>query len=97
MEDALILQNKHWQKTEYKTLLHRDILSELIRKISLKEVQVLSGVRRGGKSSVLKLIINHLKKKQNPKSILFLNFDDPYFYKICNDPTNIRGTDPYGN
>jgi len=89
MENAIIKLNKHWLGEKYPDIINRDIILNLLDKIKLKEVQVLTGVRRAGKSSILKLIINNLLKFENPKSIFFINFDDPYFIKINQNPENI--------
>ena len=49
MENALILQNKHWSGRKYENIYPRDVLNSLIKKIELKEIQVLLGIRRSGK------------------------------------------------
>lgn len=53
------------------------VLDKLINLISAKEMIILTGVRRCGKSTLMHQIINLLiKEKVNPKNILFFNFDD---------------------
>lgn len=49
--------------------------------LEMKEVIALAGVRRGGKSTILKqLIFNLHKKKKVPyENTLFINFEDPRF------------------
>jgi len=85
MEKILLLQNKHWQGKPYTGLYNRHILSRLLKKMALKEIQVLLGIRRGGKSTIFNLLINHLLQEERPRSILYINLDDPYYAEIYND------------
>lgn len=85
METAILLQNPHWDDRSYSNLMKRSILEKLINKLSLKEIQVLLGVRRSGKSTLFQLLINHLMVQVDPKSILYINFDDPYYADIWQD------------
>ncbi len=50
------------------------------------------GVRRGGKSTLLKQLINHLIRNENinPRNILFLNLETPYFSHYRDDPINLE-------
>jgi len=52
--------------------IKRGILSKLLDKLKLKEVVVISGVRRSGKSFLLNQIIKSLKNK----AFLYINFED---------------------
>lgn len=79
MDRILILQNPHWSGQKHPHLFYREALAGLIKKLSLKEIQVLLGIRRSGKSTLFKLLIDHLSKSVDPKSILYLNLDDPFF------------------
>ncbi|MFP4486917.1 MAG: ATP-binding protein [Campylobacterales bacterium] len=85
MNKVLISQNKHWEK-RYENLYSRDIFSKLISNLQSKHIQVLQGIRRAGKSSLFKLLINHLSQTSNPKEILYVNLDDPFFTKYSNSP-----------
>ena len=89
MEKALISHNKHWKKKKYQALFHRDIASKLINQIDHKEIEVLQGIRRAGKSTVFKLLINHLLEHVEPRSILYINFDDPYFSELWKDSKSL--------
>jgi uncharacterized protein len=89
MEKALIIHNRHWQKEKYSGLFHRDALDYALKKLSLKEIQVVLGIRRCGKSSLFKLIINHLLEKKEPRSILYVNLDDPFFAEVWKDARNL--------
>jgi predicted AAA+ superfamily ATPase len=82
MEKAIISHNKHWKNQKYQGLFHRDIAYKLIKQTEYKEIEVLQGIRRAGKSTIFKLVINHLLDIVEPHSILYINFDDPYFSEL---------------
>lgn len=87
MFDKVVLaQNKHWISGKYTDLMARDCLVELIKSLHLKEMQILQGIRRSGKSSIFLLLINHLLKSVNPKTVLYVNLDDPFFEDLHDDP-----------
>ena len=91
LNQALIEQNAHWDATLYQHQLRRLHDERVIRHVCLREMQIITGIRRCGKSTLLKTIINHLiQKKIEPQSILYINFDDPSYTAICNDATRIR-------
>lgn len=85
MEKALISHNKHWN-SHYKGLYNRALLSKLIKKLTTRHIQVLQGIRRSGKSTIFKLLINHLIKSVDAKEILYVNLDDPFFIRYSNAP-----------
>ena len=84
MNNVVLSQNKHW-KSPYKALYQRDIFGELVKRVDLKHIQVLQGIRRSGKSTLFKLLINHLSQEIDPQEILYINFDDPFFIPYSND------------
>lgn len=86
MNKVLISQNKHWESS-YKNIYSRDIFDKLLNNLQTKHIQVLQGIRRSGKSTLFKLLINHLSRTVDPKEILYVNLDDPFFIKYSNDPT----------
>jgi predicted AAA+ superfamily ATPase len=82
MENTIIKHNSHWEKS-YENIYRRDILDNLTKKIHLKQIQVLKGIRRSGKTTVFKLLINYLVQSGiDSKSILYINLDDPYFTEL---------------
>lgn len=85
MNNVLISQNKHWDYS-YKNLYERDVFEKLLLNLQTKQIQVLQGIRRSGKSSLFKLMINHLSQNIDPQEILYINLDDPFFTKYSNDP-----------
>ncbi|OGV28420.1 MAG: hypothetical protein A3F18_08745 [Legionellales bacterium RIFCSPHIGHO2_12_FULL_37_14] len=86
-ESILHLQNPHWSGQAYINLFERLQLGELIKKLALKEIQVLLGIRRSGKSTLFKLIINHLLQKNTPpEELLYINLDDPFYVDVWKEP-----------
>ena len=66
------------------------IVEKLISFLSLRQILVLSGIRRSGKSSIFKLLINHLiDSGVDSRSILYINLDDPFFSDISKDAKNM--------
>jgi len=88
MKNIILSQNKHW-KTPYINLYERDVFNELVKRIDLKHIQVLQGIRRSGKSTLFKLLINHLSQEIDPQEILYINLDDPFFIPYSNDATKL--------
>ncbi|MFA5888327.1 MAG: ATP-binding protein [Candidatus Nanoarchaeia archaeon] len=63
---------------EKKGIERTNILNELLKLIEAKEILVLTGVRRSGKSTLLYQTISKLiERKVNPENILYFNFDEP--------------------
>ena len=82
MENLLEQYNPHWQRAFKYDLIDRPAYAEkFLPLIDRREILVVKGIRRSGKSSLLKLLINFLiKKKRVPgKNILFMNLEDYRF------------------
>ena len=62
-------------------LLPRDIQQEIGRYLTQREIIILTGVWRCGKSSLMRLICGDLLEKQAvpPNNLLYLNFEDERF------------------
>lgn len=88
MEKILISHNRHWE-TPYRGLYLRQVFQKLVRQLSARHIQVLQGVRRSGKSTVFKLMINHLAALHDPMEILYLNLEDPFFIQFSQSPERI--------
>jgi len=88
MEKILISHNKHWERP-YTGLYQRDLFQKLVGNLSVKHIQVLQGIRRSGKSTLFKLLINHLMNSANPEEILYLNLEDPFFIKYSKMPEQL--------
>ncbi len=79
----LIIEHKEYFLRSVKLIKREG--QEIIRSyIDQKEVVIISGVRRAGKSSLMKLICDDLIKKNNIpiNNILYLNFDDERFIEF---------------
>lgn len=86
MEKAIVRQNPHWSGKPYTNLQYRGVTEQLNINLQVKHIQILTGIRRSGKTSIFRLLINELMKQANPKSILMLNMDDPLYYETWNNP-----------
>ena len=86
----MTLQNPHWNGAPFEGLCPRTLMDNLLKKKSLPHVQILTGVRRCGKSTFFKLLVNDLLASGvSPKSILNLNLDAPAFIPLWNDAARI--------
>ncbi len=80
MEQTLIQQNPQWNGKPFKRIVDREVMNNLREKYDLPHIQILTGVRRCGKSTAFKLLINDLLRVGvSPKSILNINLDAPVF------------------
>ena len=92
MEKTLIRQNAQWNGKMFDHLCPRDIMDNLLKKKTMRHAQILTGVRRCGKSTVFKLLINDLLQSGvSGKSILVLNLDDPQFIPFWDDSSKLFG------
>jgi len=83
--------NPWWENAELINKLqgkYREEYAPLINSIEIKEITIITGVRRSGKSTIMyQMISNLLKKGISPKQILFVNFDDKILSKDSLDET----------
>jgi len=89
MEQTIINQNPHWTGKKYPNLLHRKVFESLKINTQTRHIQILTGIRRSGKSSLFAMLINELMEENKPKSILKLNLDNPLFFEIWDNPASI--------
>jgi len=89
MDDILLQQNPHWSGQTYDGLETRDCFADLMRQLQISEIMVLQGIRRCGKSTLFYFMINALMQRTDPKKILYVNLDDPYFTGIADDPKQL--------
>lgn len=71
-----------WEKKIDAGIKRGDYIDRIYPYMDRKEVLVLKGVRRSGKSTLVKQLIMELIKKVNKKQILYLNLED---YNFAND------------
>jgi hypothetical protein len=80
MEQILYRYNPWWEETPGKSeLLPRDFLLEiLISSLRTKDIVILTGLRRIGKTTMMKLVIEYLIKQRrvNNKKIFYVSLDD---------------------
>lgn len=91
MEKTLVQQNPQWMGKPFKGLADRMLMQNLINKQTLPHIQILTGVRRCGKSTVFKLLMNDLLGSGiSPKSILNINLDAPVFIPLWEDGRRLQ-------
>lgn len=91
-EQTIVDQNQHWDGTLYSEGVRRDILDRVIEYLDLPHIISLVGVRRCGKSTIVRQTINHIMKVKgvNPRNILFLNLETPQFSRYRNDVASLE-------
>ena len=77
MRERLEELNPWWTATyKLETIKRTKYLSTLLDSLKKKEITIITGIRRVGKTTLIKQIINHLlEQKINPKHILFVSLD----------------------
>lgn len=76
--DEIAKQNPWWRSGKIrleKTLIERDIFPEVKKEIKSKKVTAVIGLRRTGKTTLLKQTISHLLVKNPPRRIFYFSFD----------------------
>lgn len=87
--------NPWWQERPFETGIIRDTYLHKIREyLKTKEILVVTGVRRSGKTVLLYQTIHDLISNQRiePKRILFVNFDEPDLSDLKDPIRNILDT-----
>jgi len=77
-------QNHWWTEKAVKTRLvpplRREMFEEIKRDLNRRQIQILTGLRRVGKSTILYQLIDQLiKEGVNPVHIFYCSFDEPEF------------------
>ncbi len=76
MESELYKQNPWWEgKFKIESILRESYLKKLIDNLGNKEILFLTGLRRIGKTTIMKQLIKHLLNKNNPSNILYVSLD----------------------
>jgi len=85
IDNILNNQNEHWHGGVYPSV-QREQLKQFIEYLPLKQIITISGVRRCGKSTLAKQVINHLiETGTSAKNILFINLEQPFFIEYRHD------------
>lgn len=80
IHEILLSYNKFWSTGAIEAGIDRDILGRCLDQIDSKEVVVLKGVRRSGKSTLMAQVIgNLLNMGVKPIQILRVNLEEPLF------------------
>lgn len=74
----------YWTRSLPDFVLREDYMAKMQRYEKSGEIIVLTGVRRSGKTTLLKQEIGRLIKKYDKKQMLFVNFEDPRFSPFLN-------------
>ncbi|MFZ2889721.1 ATP-binding protein [Sulfuricurvum sp.] len=83
-------QNPHWNGA-LSTYAKREQFATLVRYLPLKHIITITGIRRCGKSTLAKTAIHHLiETGVNPKNILFVNLEQPFFLEYRHDATYLE-------
>ena len=93
LQIALESQNPWWFSKEYDTGIYRlSEFPEILQYLDTREILLLTGARRTGKSTLVYQIIEHLLKNGVPKEeILYINLDEPLLVSMADDPTLLTG------
>ena len=85
MIEILKVWNPWWEKKELIEDLEgkrRLLYEDLIDSVNIKEITIITGVRRSGKSTLMYQMIDSLLKKVSPNQILFVNLEDKKLTKL---------------
>lgn len=91
-EKFIAEQNAHWKGNLSNVGFDREIMRNLVKYVNIRQIIALVGVRRCGKSTIVKQLIQFLvnEKKVNPKNILFFNLESTLLNRFKDDPDNLR-------
>lgn len=80
IEEYILTQNLHWQGKSLHAGTQREALKRVISFLPLDHTIAITGMRRCGKSFLLRQAINHLLQcNVKPENILFVNLEAPSF------------------
>ncbi len=87
VQKALSFWNGWWYGESVPDSISRtEYLDNLIPLLDMREIVVLMGVRRSGKSTLLYQMIEHLLKTGSAHNICYINFDDNALIPFAKDP-----------
>jgi uncharacterized protein len=90
-EDVLNSQNPHWDGLVYPDSVPRQVLEYVKQHIDITHVLSFVGVRRAGKSTLMRQTINHLIRDRGvpPRNILFCNLEMPVLNRYRSEVANL--------
>jgi len=71
-----------WDKKQETGFLREDYISQILKVIKSGKIISIIGVRRGGKSTLIKQIVKKLTEKIPVNDTLIINFEEPQFANI---------------
>ncbi len=79
-EELLAQQNLHWTGEHYDSWVERSCFETLVSYLESGQVVAITGVRRSGKSTLVRQLIDFLVREQGvpADNILFANLEHPY-------------------
>jgi uncharacterized protein len=93
MFEGLLAQlNTHWTEERQELGVPRSCFGRLLRYLATGQVVAVTGVRRAGKSTLVRQLIDHLiySQKVAPRQILFVNLEHPYLTPHREDVTALQ-------
>ena len=91
-EEILVIQNPHWTNEPYDSGVKRACFAQLLEYLDTGQIVAVTGVRRAGKSTIVKQLIDYLIhfRKIPPENILFFNLEHPYLSPYREDITILQ-------
>jgi len=68
----------------------REVNNLAIKYLHLKQILSIVGVRRSGKSTLMKLLIRKVLRKTAENNVLYLNLEHPFFNQYKDDVNNLQ-------
>ena len=68
----------------------RDAYAQAASMLGAKHILSLTGIRRCGKSTLMKELVRAALKKTSKSNILYLNLENPFFNQYRDDPSNLQ-------
>ena len=60
-----------------------EYLEKLINTINTEDIKIITGIRRSGKSCLLEMFIDYLRKNFSQANIIHINFNDINTEPLC--------------
>ncbi len=91
-EEILTTQNPQWTNIPYDGGVKRACFDRLLEYLETGQIIAITGVRRAGKSTLVRQLVDHLIHFQNinPGNILFFNLEHPYLSPYREDATVLQ-------